>query len=171
MQRVHLNGVDLEYNVQGAGEPLVLIHGSILADAFFPLLAAPRIASHHRVISYHRRGFAAVAVYGRGGHAHPPARAGGRRHRDRANFSRKPRTGQAMDAAGGGTRRAAGDARAPVYESQRSGRGPGTLPRPSQAVRGIVDTKKDYIAFTCSTHDAIRHVYERYSARQEISPV
>jgi pimeloyl-ACP methyl ester carboxylesterase len=58
MQRVHLNGVDLEYNVQGAGEPLVLIHGSILADAFFPLLAAPRIASHHRVISYHRRGFA-----------------------------------------------------------------------------------------------------------------
>jgi pimeloyl-ACP methyl ester carboxylesterase len=58
MQRVHLNGVDLEYDVQGAGEPLVLIHGNILADAFFPLLADPRIASHHRVISYHRRGFA-----------------------------------------------------------------------------------------------------------------
>ena len=41
MQRVHLNGVDLEYDVQGSGEPLVLIHGSILADAFVPLLANP----------------------------------------------------------------------------------------------------------------------------------
>jgi pimeloyl-ACP methyl ester carboxylesterase len=29
MQRVHLNGVDLEYDVQGAGEPLVLIHGRL----------------------------------------------------------------------------------------------------------------------------------------------
>ena len=36
MQRVNLNGVDLEYDVQGSGEPLLLIHGSILADAFFP---------------------------------------------------------------------------------------------------------------------------------------
>lgn len=61
MQRVNLNGVDLEYNVQGAGEPLLLIHGSILADAFFPLLAEPRLAGHHRVISYHRRGFAGSA--------------------------------------------------------------------------------------------------------------
>jgi pimeloyl-ACP methyl ester carboxylesterase len=58
MQRVNLNGVDLEYDVQGSGEPLLLIHGSILADAFFPLLAEPRIANHYRVISYHRRGFA-----------------------------------------------------------------------------------------------------------------
>jgi pimeloyl-ACP methyl ester carboxylesterase len=58
MQRVNLNDVDLEYDVQGSGEPLVLIHGSILADAFFPLLGDPRIASNHRVISYHRRGFA-----------------------------------------------------------------------------------------------------------------
>ena len=28
MHRVNLNGVDLEYNVQGAGEPVLLIHGS-----------------------------------------------------------------------------------------------------------------------------------------------
>jgi pimeloyl-ACP methyl ester carboxylesterase len=58
MQRVNLNGVELEYDVQGVGEPLLLIHGSILADAFFPLLTEPRIADHYRVISYHRRGFA-----------------------------------------------------------------------------------------------------------------
>ena len=48
MQRVNLNGVDLEYDVQGSGEPLLLIHGSILADAFFPLLAEPRIANNYR---------------------------------------------------------------------------------------------------------------------------
>jgi pimeloyl-ACP methyl ester carboxylesterase len=61
MQRVNLNGVDLEYDVQGSGEPLLLIHRSILADAFFPLLAEPRIANNYRVISYHRRGFAGSA--------------------------------------------------------------------------------------------------------------
>jgi len=61
MPRVNLNGVDLEYDVQGSGEPLLLIHGSILADAFFPLLAEPRIANNYRVISYHRRGFAGSA--------------------------------------------------------------------------------------------------------------
>ena len=58
MQRVNLDGVDLEYTVQGSGEPLVLIHGAILADAFSPLLAQPRIANTYRVIAYHRRGFA-----------------------------------------------------------------------------------------------------------------
>jgi pimeloyl-ACP methyl ester carboxylesterase len=58
MQRVNLNGADFEYEVQGSGEPLLLIHGSILADAFVPLLHEPRIANHYRVISYHRRGFA-----------------------------------------------------------------------------------------------------------------
>jgi pimeloyl-ACP methyl ester carboxylesterase len=61
MQRVNLDGVDLEYDVQGSGEPLLLIHGSIVADAFFPLLAEPRITSAHRVISEHRRGFAGSA--------------------------------------------------------------------------------------------------------------
>ena len=58
MQRANLNGADLEYEVQGSGEPLLLIHGSILADAYFALRAEPRIADHYRVISYHRRGFA-----------------------------------------------------------------------------------------------------------------
>jgi pimeloyl-ACP methyl ester carboxylesterase len=61
MQRINLNGVDLEYDVHGSGEPLLLIHGSILADAFFPLLNEPGIANHYRVISYHRRGFAGSA--------------------------------------------------------------------------------------------------------------
>jgi pimeloyl-ACP methyl ester carboxylesterase len=58
MQPVHLDDVELEYDVGGSGEPLLLIHGGFIADAFFPLLAEPRIVSSYRVISYHRRGYA-----------------------------------------------------------------------------------------------------------------
>jgi hypothetical protein len=46
MQRVNLDGVDLEYDVQGSGEPLLLIYGSIVADAFFP--PACRAPHHQR---------------------------------------------------------------------------------------------------------------------------
>ena len=58
MQRVNVNSADIEYEVQGSGEPVVLIHGSILADAFYSLRAEPCIANNFRVIAYHRRGFA-----------------------------------------------------------------------------------------------------------------
>ena len=55
MQRVNVNSADIEYEVQGSGEPVVLIHGSILADAFYSLQAEPCIANNFRVIAYHRR--------------------------------------------------------------------------------------------------------------------
>jgi pimeloyl-ACP methyl ester carboxylesterase len=48
----------LEYDVQGTGEPVLLIHGAILADAFTPLLTQPALADDYRLIAYHRRGFA-----------------------------------------------------------------------------------------------------------------
>jgi pimeloyl-ACP methyl ester carboxylesterase len=57
MQQVHLNGVEIAYEVQGTGAPLVLIHGALLADAFAPLLVEPSIANNYRVISHHRRGY------------------------------------------------------------------------------------------------------------------
>ena len=47
----------LEYEVQGEGEPVLLIHGSILADAYLPFLNEPAFANY-RLIRYHRRGFA-----------------------------------------------------------------------------------------------------------------
>jgi len=53
-----INGVELEYIVQGSGEPVVLIHGGIYADSYFPLMAQPLLANHYRMINYHRRGFA-----------------------------------------------------------------------------------------------------------------
>jgi len=34
MENFHMDGFDLEYRIQGSGESLVLIHGSIVADAF-----------------------------------------------------------------------------------------------------------------------------------------
>jgi len=61
MERVTLNGAAIEYEVRGSGEPLMLIHGSIIADAFFPLINQAGIANNYRVISYHRRGFAGSA--------------------------------------------------------------------------------------------------------------
>ena len=43
---VPVDGGELKYEVQGRGEPVLLIHGSILADAFTPLLAQPTLADH-----------------------------------------------------------------------------------------------------------------------------
>jgi pimeloyl-ACP methyl ester carboxylesterase len=40
----------------GSGEPVVFIHGALIADAFRPLLAERSLA-HHRLVHYHRRGY------------------------------------------------------------------------------------------------------------------
>jgi pimeloyl-ACP methyl ester carboxylesterase len=56
--RVPVAGGELEYDVRGTGEPVLLIHGAILADAFAPLLTQPALADDYRLIAYHRRGFA-----------------------------------------------------------------------------------------------------------------
>lgn len=58
MERVRIDGAELEYEVRGAGEPVVLVHGSIVGDAFAPLLAEPELAERYQLIMYHRRGFA-----------------------------------------------------------------------------------------------------------------
>jgi pimeloyl-ACP methyl ester carboxylesterase len=58
MERTEVNGVTLEYEVRGTGEPVLLIHGAHIADAYAPLLAEPALGSRYRLIAYHRRGFA-----------------------------------------------------------------------------------------------------------------
>jgi pimeloyl-ACP methyl ester carboxylesterase len=58
-KKVRVNGVELEYSVTGKGDPVLLIHGSILANAFAPLLSEPALKG--RLITYHRRGFAGSA--------------------------------------------------------------------------------------------------------------
>jgi pimeloyl-ACP methyl ester carboxylesterase len=57
MQRAKIDQIDLEYDVRGTGEPVLLIHGAHLAEALRPLMTEPAL-DDFRMIRYHRRGFA-----------------------------------------------------------------------------------------------------------------
>jgi pimeloyl-ACP methyl ester carboxylesterase len=56
MDRAALEDVELEYEVRGDGEPVVLIHPGHFADWFTPLLDEPALRDHYRVLWYHRVG-------------------------------------------------------------------------------------------------------------------
>jgi pimeloyl-ACP methyl ester carboxylesterase len=58
MDQARLDGVELEYQVYGRGEPVVLIHPGIYADWFTPLLGQPILATRYRLVHYHRAGCA-----------------------------------------------------------------------------------------------------------------
>lgn len=58
MERVNVDGITLEYEDTGTGEPVVCIHGAFIADTFRPLLAEPSLTGRYRLITYHRRGYA-----------------------------------------------------------------------------------------------------------------
>lgn len=58
LNRAMFDGIELEYEVRGAGEPVVLVHAGIFADWFRPLLQEPALIGHYRVVSYHRIGYA-----------------------------------------------------------------------------------------------------------------
>jgi pimeloyl-ACP methyl ester carboxylesterase len=53
-------GAEVEFEVVGpaAGEPVVLIHGAFIAEAYAPLCAEPAVAARYRLVRYHRRGYA-----------------------------------------------------------------------------------------------------------------
>jgi pimeloyl-ACP methyl ester carboxylesterase len=57
VERATVDDITLEYEVSGAGAPVVFIHGALIADAFRPLLAEPDLAERYRCVSYHRRGY------------------------------------------------------------------------------------------------------------------
>ena len=59
MHRVAVEpGVELEYWVQGSGEPVILLHAGLFADWFQPLLDQPALATRYRLLSLHRVGYA-----------------------------------------------------------------------------------------------------------------
>jgi pimeloyl-ACP methyl ester carboxylesterase len=58
MERLDIDGIRLEYEVAGSGEPVVFIHGAFIADTFRPLLTEPAVVGRYRLITYHRRGYA-----------------------------------------------------------------------------------------------------------------
>ena len=56
MATANLNSVTISYQDSGDGEPIVLIHGSLIADSFAPILAEPSL-ERFRLITYRRRGY------------------------------------------------------------------------------------------------------------------
>jgi pimeloyl-ACP methyl ester carboxylesterase len=53
-----LKAQGLEFALHGEGEPVLLIHGSHVADALLPLTREAVLADRYRLVRYHRRGFA-----------------------------------------------------------------------------------------------------------------
>lgn len=51
-----LKAEGLEYDTTGDGEPVLLIHGAIVADALFPFVHEASLADRFRLIRYRRRG-------------------------------------------------------------------------------------------------------------------
>jgi pimeloyl-ACP methyl ester carboxylesterase len=57
MKYAKVNGVELEYEVIGSGEPVLLI-SPVLADGFLPLVSESVLADRYQLIRYHKRGWA-----------------------------------------------------------------------------------------------------------------
>ena len=57
MPQMTIEGVSLHFQSVGSGEPVVLIHGALISDAFTPLVAQPRLSETFRLITYRRRGY------------------------------------------------------------------------------------------------------------------
>jgi pimeloyl-ACP methyl ester carboxylesterase len=58
MELAAVDGVELEYELHGTGEPVVLIHWGVSARWAEPLLAEADLAERYRLLWYHRAGFA-----------------------------------------------------------------------------------------------------------------
>ncbi len=58
MSRASIDGVELEYELRGSGEPVVLIHWGVSGTWAEPLMAERSLVGRHQVLNYHRAGFA-----------------------------------------------------------------------------------------------------------------
>lgn len=56
MDRAKVNGVELEYEVKGSGEAVMLI-SPVVARGFLPFLSEPALIDRYRLIRYHKRGW------------------------------------------------------------------------------------------------------------------
>ena len=62
MDRANIEGVELEYEIRGTGEPVALAHAGVFADWFKPLLEEQTLTGRYRVLSYHRIGYAGSSI-------------------------------------------------------------------------------------------------------------
>ncbi len=65
MNQADVGGVTLAYEVSGTGEPVVLIHGALIAETFRPLLVEPSLAGRYQLITYRRQGYAGTGTWPR----------------------------------------------------------------------------------------------------------
>jgi len=56
MDKATVNGVELEFEVRGTGEPVLLV-SPVLADGFAPIFDAGPLADRYQLIRYHKRGW------------------------------------------------------------------------------------------------------------------
>jgi pimeloyl-ACP methyl ester carboxylesterase len=56
MRRARVDGAELEFEVTGTGEPVLLIHGAFIAEAYAPLCCEPAL-NGYSLVRYHRRGY------------------------------------------------------------------------------------------------------------------
>ena len=57
MDRASIDGIELEYEIRGAGEPVVLVHWGVCATWADPFLDASALSERYRLLNYHRAGF------------------------------------------------------------------------------------------------------------------
>jgi pimeloyl-ACP methyl ester carboxylesterase len=55
--RVSVDRVSLEYEITGQGEPVLLIHGMLIANGFVMMMDDPALAGRYRFVTYHRQGY------------------------------------------------------------------------------------------------------------------
>lgn len=72
METAKVNGVELEYEEQGMGEPVLLISTGPIADSFLPFFSQQALVERYRLIRYHQRG--------QGGSTHSAAPVGFEEH-------------------------------------------------------------------------------------------
>ena len=58
LERAAVDGLELEFELRGSGDPVVLIHWGLSAAWAEPLMDEPALAARHRLLRYHRAGFA-----------------------------------------------------------------------------------------------------------------
>ncbi len=57
IERAAANGIELDFEDRGDGEPVLLLHGAFVADSFRPLFSEPALAGRYRLIAPRRRGY------------------------------------------------------------------------------------------------------------------
>src|SRR4029450_12426462 len=55
MDKANRNGLQMDYEVKGSGEPVLLISTGPIADSFLPLLSEKALVERYRLITFRQR--------------------------------------------------------------------------------------------------------------------